>query len=25
MATAIIDTKVYPSFGDVGKPEPYTS
>jgi Flp pilus assembly protein TadG len=24
MATAIIDTKVYPSFGDVGKPEPYT-
>jgi Flp pilus assembly protein TadG len=24
IATAIIDTKVYPSFGDVGKPEPYT-
>jgi Flp pilus assembly protein TadG len=24
MATTIIDTKVYPSFGDVGQPEPYT-
>jgi Flp pilus assembly protein TadG len=24
MATTIIDTKVYPSFSDVGKPEPYT-
>jgi len=24
MSTALIDTKVYPSFNDVGKPEPYT-
>jgi len=24
IATANIDTKVYPSFGDVGKPEPFT-
>jgi Flp pilus assembly protein TadG len=24
MATTVIDTKIYPSFSDVGKPEPYT-
>jgi Flp pilus assembly protein TadG len=24
MGSAVIDTKVYPSFGDVGKPEPFT-